>query len=143
MTANRATTFQTEGIDHVALTVHDVARSVEWYTRVLGLDRRFEEAWGDYPAVVGAGSTSIALFPLSGPSAQAPSSRSSIAMRHLAFRVDAGNFERARRELAAGGIAFEFQDHQIAHSIYFYDPDGHQIELTTYLDDDRLRTTPS
>jgi len=30
------------------------------------------------------------------------------------------------------GIKFEFQDHEIAHSIYFRDPDGHQLEITTY-----------
>jgi len=29
-------------------------------------------------------------------------------------------------------ITFEFQDHVIAHSIYFQDPDGHEIEITTY-----------
>ena len=29
-------------------------------------------------------------------------------------------------------IEFEFQDHKIVHSLYFYDPDGNLIELTTY-----------
>jgi len=29
-------------------------------------------------------------------------------------------------------IALEFQDHGIAHSIYFFDPDGHALEITTY-----------
>jgi catechol-2,3-dioxygenase len=29
-------------------------------------------------------------------------------------------------------IPFEFQDHEISHSIYFRDPDGHRIEITTY-----------
>jgi catechol-2,3-dioxygenase len=53
-------------------------------------------------------------------------------MRHVAFRVSAVNFARARQQLGARGIGVEFQDHQIAHSIYFHDPDGHQIKLTTY-----------
>ena len=53
-------------------------------------------------------------------------------MRHLAFKVDRANFEQAQQELKARGIEFEFQDHMISHSIYFNDPDGHQIELTTY-----------
>jgi len=26
----------------------------------------------------------------------------------------------------------EFQNHGIAHSIYFRDPDGHELEITTY-----------
>ena len=37
-----------------------------------------------------------------------------------------------KRELEKRGIKFEFQDHEIAHSIYFRDPDGHQLEITTY-----------
>ena len=35
-------------------------------------------------------------------------------------------------ELEAQGIAVTFQDHDISHAIYFYDPDGHQLEITTY-----------
>ncbi len=57
-------------------------------------------------------------------------------MRHLAFRVDRANFETAQVELRARGVSFEFADHDIAHSIYFCDPDGHEIELTTYLSAD-------
>ncbi len=53
-------------------------------------------------------------------------------MRHLAFRANAENFARAQRELTDGGVEFEFQDHGIAHSIYVHDPDGHEIEITTY-----------
>jgi catechol 2,3-dioxygenase-like lactoylglutathione lyase family enzyme len=41
--------FTLQGIDHVALTVRDVRRSVHWYMEVLGLERRFEEAWGNFP----------------------------------------------------------------------------------------------
>jgi catechol 2,3-dioxygenase-like lactoylglutathione lyase family enzyme len=53
-------------------------------------------------------------------------------MLHLAFRADRENFLAAQQELKKGGIKFEFQDHEIAHSIYFRDPDGHQLEITTY-----------
>jgi catechol-2,3-dioxygenase len=53
-------------------------------------------------------------------------------MRHLAFRVDRPNFLRAQAELRGRGISFTFEDHQIAHSIYLNDPDGYEIELTTY-----------
>ena len=53
-------------------------------------------------------------------------------MLHLAFRADSENFLAAQRELEKRGIKFEFQDHEISHSIYFRDPDGHQLEITTY-----------
>ena len=47
--------FIHEGIDHVAIRVTDVARSVGWYRDVLGLERRYEDVWGDFPALVGKG----------------------------------------------------------------------------------------
>jgi catechol 2,3-dioxygenase-like lactoylglutathione lyase family enzyme len=124
--------FTIESIDHVALAVRDVRRSAAWYQDVLGLERRYEEAWGDFPAVVAAGQTSIALFPVQGAEPKGRPGRDTLAMRHLAFRVDAANFVRARRALEARGMAVERQDHGIAHSIYFSDPDGHELEITTY-----------
>ena len=53
-------------------------------------------------------------------------------MLHLAFRASRANFQAAREELKDRGIRFEFEDHEIAHSIYFNDPDGHKLEITTY-----------
>jgi catechol 2,3-dioxygenase len=117
-------------IDHVAIAVRDVGRSVEWYTEVLGLDRRHPE-WGAEPAMVCAGDTCIALFAVEGEGA-ASRGRDAIAMRHLAFRVDRAGFERAQDELRDRGIEFEFMDHETAHSVYFQDPDGHRLEITTY-----------
>jgi len=124
--------FQVEGIDHVAIAVRDLERSVAWYQEVLGLERRHAQVWRNYPAMVGAGSTMIALFPVEGSSVKAPPERDTVAMRHIAFRVDRKNFDAAQKELKRRKIAFEFEDHTIAHSIYFLDPEGHQLELTTY-----------
>jgi catechol 2,3-dioxygenase-like lactoylglutathione lyase family enzyme len=124
--------FTIQSIDHVALAVRDVHRSAAWYQDVLGLERLYQEAWGDFPAVVGTGGTSIALFPVQGAQPKQRPGRDTLAMRHLAFRVDAENFAVARQVLEARGIAVTFQDHGIAHSIYFHDPDGHELEITTY-----------
>ena len=123
--------LRVEGIDHVALTVRDVPRSVAWYRDVLGLERQYEEVWGDFPAIVGAGTTALALFPARGPDPGPPGGEV-LGMRHIAFRVDRATFEAARAHLAAHGIAPTFQDHTAAHSLYFADPDGHQLEITTY-----------
>jgi catechol 2,3-dioxygenase-like lactoylglutathione lyase family enzyme len=124
--------FRVEGIDHVALTVRDVARSVAWYREVLGLERRHAEVWGDFPAVVGAGATALALFPTRVPAPGPPPGRDVLSVRHIAFRVDGATFGRARAHLEARGIAPTFEDHTAAHSLYFTDPDGHQLEITTY-----------
>jgi catechol 2,3-dioxygenase-like lactoylglutathione lyase family enzyme len=125
--------FTLEQIDHVALTVADVDQSVAWYRDVLGLKRRHEEAWGSYPAVMYAGETGIALFPARGFDQDSAADHRDIGvMRHLAFRVDRSNFTQAQSELKQRGIAFSFEDHGISHSIYFQDPDGYEIEITTY-----------
>jgi len=121
-----------DGIDHVALAVRDVARSAAWYVEVLGLERFHEDRFGDFPAIVGIGTTSVALFPIRGDRVQPPPGKDTVAMRHVAFRADHGSFRTAQAHLKKLGISFEFQDHDIAHSIYFLDPDGHQIEITTY-----------
>lgn len=124
--------FQLDGIDHVALSVRDVAGSVAWYQEVLGLVRLHEDAWGGFPAVVGIGTTALALFPVEGSEPKPRPGRDTISMRHVAFRASRAAFEQAQEKLRRSGIAFEFQDHSIAHSIYFNDPDGHEIEITTY-----------
>jgi catechol 2,3-dioxygenase-like lactoylglutathione lyase family enzyme len=125
-------TFSIARIDHVALTVRDVARSISWYRDVLGLVRKHEEVWGDCPAMMFAGDTALALFPAIGAVADSPDHGSTAIMRHLAFRVDRPNFLKAQESLRARKIEFTFEDHSISHSIYFRDPDGYELELTTY-----------
>jgi catechol 2,3-dioxygenase-like lactoylglutathione lyase family enzyme len=124
--------FNVQHIDHVALTVRDVDRSIAWYHDVLGFEQRHQEVWGKIPSMMFAGDTAIALFEAKGPVAAPPNSRVTAIMRHLAFRVDRSNFLAAQEKLKALGIETEFQDHAIAHSIYFHDPDGYELELTTY-----------
>lgn len=125
--------FELERLDHVALTVADVDRSIEWYRDVLGLEHVHEEEWGRSPAFLTSGSTGLALFP--SKSSEPPPPRShpdGLAMWHVAFGADRQNFDAARAELEARDIRYSFSDHGLAHSIYFHDPDGHLIEITTY-----------
>ena len=121
--------FKVQGIDHVGLAVKDVQKSVAWYQEVLGLERLYEDVWGDFPGVVGIGDTSVAFFPTDDPEVLLPPG---LPIHHLAFRLDRANFKTAQEALRQKGIEFEFQEHKIVHSIYFYDPDGHLIELMTY-----------
>lgn len=125
-------TFELERLDHVALTVSDVDHSIEWYRDVLGLEHVHEEEWGRNPAFLTSGSTGVALFPARGPDPPPMGHPDGLAMWHLAFRADRRNFDAARKEFGARDIHYSFSDHGIAHSIYFHDPDGHLIEITTY-----------
>jgi catechol 2,3-dioxygenase-like lactoylglutathione lyase family enzyme len=77
--------MELEALDHVGLVVSDMARSIRWYSEVLGLRRAHEEAWGEFPA-----------------------------------------------ELDARGIEYHEGDYGVAWSVYLPDPDGSQVEVTTY-----------
>ena len=121
-----------QAIDHVALSVRDVQRSAQWYVDVLGFERQHGDVWGDYPVFVGKNDAAIALFPIRKKEAMGSTSPSSIRVLHFAFRANRSEFAKAQKELEARGIKFEFQDHKISHSIYFEDPDGHELEITTY-----------
>src|SRR5439155_23502957 len=123
-----------EGIDHVAMSVRDVEHSAQWYIDVLGFKRLHEGMWDDVPVFIGKGTTALALFPVRdsrASSAEATAAKSTsgdssgIRMLHLALRANRKNFLAAQEELKQRGIKFEFQDHEISHSIYFHDPNGH------------------
>jgi catechol 2,3-dioxygenase-like lactoylglutathione lyase family enzyme len=118
--------FSTQGIDHVALAVTDLDRSEAFYRDVLGLERVHEQ-W-DPPRVLASQGSGVALFPAEADYGEA----SAAHILHIALRVDRRNFEAARAALSAGGIELSFSDHGLAHSIYFGDPDGYRLELTTY-----------
>jgi catechol-2,3-dioxygenase len=68
--------------------------------------------------------TGIALF--------RPSERHPPGYLHFAFRVDGASLAEARNRLEGAGVAFEEQDHVVSRSLYFADPDGNRVELTTY-----------
>ena len=123
--------IELEGIDHVALSVRDVEQAARWYIDVLGFEHRFPGMWDGVPVFVGKGTTALALFPSRGESSS-DTSRRGVRMLHLAFRTTRAGFLAAQEELQQRGIAFEFQDHEISQSIYFRDPDGHELEITTY-----------
>ena len=124
--------MELDGIDHVAVGVRDIERSAKWYIEVLGFERLHEDMWNGVPTFIGKGNTGIALFPASPNAQSTPPTHRDIQMLHLAFRADRENFLAAQRELEKRDIKFEFQDHEISHSIYFHDPDGHELEITTY-----------
>ena len=118
--------FRVQGLDHVALAVGDQQASESWYRDVLGLGREHAAAWGDTPIALMAEGSGLALFRATADDGRA------VGLRHIAFRVDRENFDIAQEDLHARGIAFEFDDHGVSHSIYFQDPDGLRLELTTY-----------
>jgi len=119
-----------ERLDHVSLNVSDRRRSITWYRDVLGLEQRGEARQDDWPVFMGEFGACVALFQaqVDTPERQPEST----GLRHVAFMVGRDDLSAAQTRLAEWGVEFRFEDHGSAHSIYFPDPDGNVIELTTY-----------
>jgi len=116
-------------LDHVSLNVSDRTRSIAWYCGVLGLEQRNEPTEDAEPVFLGEFGACIALFQAQ---TEAPErAQESNGLRHVAFTVR--SLEEAQGRLREHGVDFRFEDHGNAHSVYFRDPDGHTIELTTYV----------
>jgi catechol 2,3-dioxygenase-like lactoylglutathione lyase family enzyme len=118
-----------EGIDHVAIAVRDIPETIAWYREVLGFKRMHADEWGGVPAFIGLGTTALALFP---SEAGDDDKAGAGPFLHLAFRASRPEFVRAKEELKARAIKVHFEDHGIAHSIYFRDLNGLRLEITTY-----------
>lgn len=133
--------FKVLQIDHVELFVPDRYEAANWYERVLGLRIVPEyEPWAvdGGPLMISSdeGSTKLALF-----EGQPVASPHTAAFRRVAFRVTAQGFAEFLRRLPDLALTDSGHhavtpgsviDHQQAYSIYFSDPYGHQLEVTTY-----------
>ena len=122
--------MQLRRLDHVSLNVSDRTRSITWYRDVLGLEQRGEPRRDDWPVFMGELGACVALFQaqVNTPERQPEST----GLRHVAFMVGRDDLAAAQTRLRERGVEFRFEDHGNAHSIYFPDPDGNVIELTTY-----------
>ena len=117
-------------LDHVSLNVSDRPRSIAWYRDVLGLEQRGIPRRDDWPVFMGDFGACVALFQAQVESPdRAPEST---GLCHVAFTLGRDDLAAAQERLREHGVEFRFEDHQNAHSVYFPDPDGNVIELTTY-----------
>jgi len=126
--------FRVLQIDHVELFVPDRQAAAAWYENVLGLIPVPEaEQWAkdpEGPLMISPdhGKTMLALFQGT-PQGERPTD----GFHRVAFRVDAEDFlafvDRIK-EMKIGPT--RIRDHDQAISIYFDDPYGHHLEVTTY-----------
>lgn len=116
-------------LDHVSLNVIDRTRSIAWYRDVLGLPQLNQPAEDDEPVFLGRPGLQFGLFQAQRQSpAREPESS---GLRHVAIVVD--DLDAAEKRLRSYAVEFRYEDHGNALSLYFDDPDGHVVELTTYV----------
>lgn len=109
------------GLNHLTLSVRDVARSVAFYRDTLGL--RLHAHW-DRGAYLSAGDLWLCLS-LDG---QSTAALASSAYTHYAFSIAQDDFPAFAARLRTAGVAEWQQNSSAGDSLYFLDPDGHQLE---------------
>lgn len=128
--------FQIKHLDHVVLRVQDLARSVDFYTKVLGCSVKKKN---DKLAMIhlSAGGSMIDLIDVQGPLGAAGGAAPEKERRnvdHFCLRVDPFDEASIVQHLQAFGIAADkavlrYGAEGEGLSIYCFDPDGNQIEL--------------
>lgn len=136
--------FKLRGIHHAAYRCKDARETVEWYGRILGMNytTAFAEdhvpSTGEYDpymhVFLDAGNNNVlAFFELPNQPEMGRDNRTPKWVQHIAFRV--GSEEEllaAKGHIQAQGIdVLGPTHHGIFKSIYFFDPNGHRIELAT------------
>lgn len=129
--------FSINFLDHVAIYVADMDRSILWYEMVIGLKKVQLKEWGTIPTFMLSGKSGIAIFPAEYLERSSSNRFKFVKIDHFAFNVSNEDFEKAKRHFEALEINFEFKDHHYFHSIYLSDPDKHKVELTTLVVDEK------
>ncbi|MBQ0929967.1 VOC family protein [Ideonella sp. 4Y16] len=131
-----------ERIHHVAYRCKDAKQTVEWYGKYLGMNFILAIAEDQVPSTkapdpymhvfldAGAGNV-LAFFELPNSPAMGRDQNTPEWVQHIAFKVGSvDELEQIKARLQADGIeVVGLTDHTIFKSIYFFDPNGHRLEL--------------
>jgi catechol 2,3-dioxygenase-like lactoylglutathione lyase family enzyme len=129
-------------IHHVAYRCKDAKETVEWYGRVLGMEYTTAFAENKVPStgeddpymhifLDAGGGNVLAFFELPQQPAMGRDTNTPAWVQHLAFEVeDEAALLAAKAHVEGEGIdVLGPTYHGIFRSIYFFDPNGHRLEL--------------
>lgn len=135
-------TIQIEKIHHVAYRCKDAKETVEWYKKNLNMDFILAFAEDYVPSTkafdpymhlfLDAGNGNVlAFFELPTQPEMGRDENTPKWVQHIALKVkDRAALLEAKAHLEANGIeVLGVTNHGIFHSIYFFDPNGHRLEL--------------
>jgi catechol 2,3-dioxygenase-like lactoylglutathione lyase family enzyme len=129
-------------IHHVAYRCKDAKQTVEWYRKNLDMDFVLAIAEDRVPSTkapdpymhvfMDAGNGNVlAFFELPNAPAMGRDENTPGWVQHIAFKVaSVDDLVKAKAKLEAAGVeVIGPTDHTIFKSIYFFDPNGHRLEL--------------
>jgi len=129
-------------IHHVAYRCKDAKETVNWYVQHLGMDFVLAIAEDQVPSTLApdpymhlfmdaGGGNILAFFELPNAPEMGRDTNTPEWVQHIALEVDSvAILESTKAKLEAAGIeVIGITDHTIFKSIYFFDPNGHRLEL--------------
>jgi catechol 2,3-dioxygenase-like lactoylglutathione lyase family enzyme len=127
---------------HVAYRCRDAEETVRWYGQYLGMDFVLAIAEDRVPStheddpymhifLDAGGGNILAFFELPNSPAMGRDQNTPAWVQHIALKVDSVDaLLAAKARLEAAGVdVIGPTDHTIFQSIYFFDPNGHRLEL--------------
>jgi len=129
-------------IHHVAYRCKDAKETVEWYQKHLNMNFVLAIAEDEVPSTKApdpymhifmdaGGGNVLAFFELPNAPEMGRDANTPDWVQHIALEVDSmEELETTKARLQAAGVpVIGVTDHTIFKSIYFFDPNGHRLEL--------------
>ena len=115
-------------LGHLVLKVRDIERSEQFYTNVLGLDVTTKRPGVIVFMSAGEASHELALMSV-GADAPGPEANR-VGLYHFAWEMESfDDIKKLYREMKEKGVRIGgIGDHGISLGVYFFDPDGNEIE---------------
>jgi catechol 2,3-dioxygenase-like lactoylglutathione lyase family enzyme len=141
-------------VHHVAYRCIDAKETVEWYQKHLGMNFVLAIAEDEVPSTKdpdpymhvfldAGGGNILAFFELPTQPAMDRDRNTPAWVQHLALEVaSVDDLLQAKARLEASGIeVIGPTDHTIFKSIYFFDPNGHRLELAANTATPKMKTS--
>ena len=132
-----------QGIDHVAFNVRDLDKSLDFYTKVIGL--KVTEREPSKPGIeyfLDCGPSLLGIIQAQDLSTSHLFANEGLGANHFSFRVQSRDFEAMIAHLEAHHTKIEFaKKRPKSWSLYFYDIDGNKLEATAWPLEDGIPET--
>ncbi len=129
-----------QGIDHVAFNVRDLDKSLEFYTKTIGL--KITEREPSKPGIeyfLDCGASLLGIIQAKDLSRSHLFANEGLGANHFSFRVHARDFDAMIAHLEASKVKIEFaKKRPKSWSLYFYDLDGNKLEATAWPLEDEM-----